>query len=285
MTPLHPPSYLAHFTSADTALRRILPSGELLMNPYRLMRDPLENNTLIPHMVSTAPPWPEGEVHPSAWYDAFEAALRSIRSQYRLISFSRADAYCNTHDQWVYRAPWQSGRLWESYGDKHAGVCLLFRRDALLASLESELGKRGYCSHGEVDYTPGGFAESRAAWPTLSCDPKTAVATAKHYVATYLPELFFLKTTDWASECEYRLIFNPAFPITERQPVYVCVGDSLEHVIVGDRFPFGQLGDAYETATSARAALWRMHWLSGSPSAVKADDAWWIVQDKVHGRA
>lgn len=37
---------LFHYTSAETALRHILPAGTLRMNPYGAMRDPLENKEI-----------------------------------------------------------------------------------------------------------------------------------------------------------------------------------------------------------------------------------------------
>jgi hypothetical protein len=37
---------LCHYTTAEAAFEHIIPWGELLMNPYARMRDPLENREL-----------------------------------------------------------------------------------------------------------------------------------------------------------------------------------------------------------------------------------------------
>jgi hypothetical protein len=86
-------------------------------------------------------------------------------------------------------------------------------------------------------------------------------AALRHY-ARHWRELFFLKTDDWRTEYEYRVVV-----LAPSAPSYLLgdYGDSLEAVIVGHRFPAWERPAAVEACRDADARSLRLAWHFGRP--------------------
>jgi hypothetical protein len=229
-----------------------------------------------------------------------ERSLNPLRAQCCLLSLTvDAEGYTAPDD-----APFGRGygraRLWERYGDNHAGVCLCFARPDLEQRARDALGN---VEAKAVRYTPGGRATSpamrlpdfrvaermaaarrrvrelldngltREAEEVQEEAVKTVQGEIAEYAAEFLgdhgDELFFLKTDDWQSEREYRI-----FTILEEPGyAYVPYGPTLRAVIVGERFPESEMAAAERACSEAGVELRRMAWPGGSPHAVLVAEA------------
>ena len=264
--PLYDPeAHLAHYTTAEAAFAKILPSGRLRMNPYRRMRDPLENKELIFNSVGG---W--GNSAEISFGD-LQGAIRRVRDAMRILSFTQGQERTSTDhlDAALFRCSWARPRMWEQYAENHSGVCLVFDRARLVEAIRYELARVGSYWDREVVYNLGGFATSDAA--AIDYDPTQGLsieeAVAVHAV-TYAQEFFFLKTEDWASEREYRFVLEPAStdpdPADER-PHFVSFADALRYVLVGERFSLWQSDSAQRISEAAGAELRFMDWEHGFP--------------------
>lgn len=267
---LHDPAaHLCHYTRADTAFGLIVPQGQLLMDPYRRMRDPLENKPLaVRGSIGTVGPRLHEEV--DALHEDVANAISAARDPMRLLCLTAGDDHqrdpMGSHDIGA-RCAWAHSRMWEQYADNHMGVCLLFDRAKMLAEIRQSLGSRGHYWEGAVEYTPTGFAGSAAA--LLDLDDFAAASldddVARH-VRGHHRDFFFLKTEDWAAEHEYRFVFHQVSTTRARdEQFFACFGDALSYVIVGEKFPAWQLPGAREVASAAAADIRRMEWRSGGP--------------------
>jgi hypothetical protein len=261
---LDPAALLCHYTRADTAFSHILPSGRLRMNPYMLMRDPLESRQ--PHF------WvPNGGLGDDAEFSLYTQVVNALgyrRGRLRLLSLTRGDERPGTATELPFRCPWARARMWEQYADNHSGVCLVFDRQAMLDAIRRDLG--GEYWDGPVQYTTAGFAGSAGAQIDLDTFRRLGVEQAADlHVQAHHRDLFFLKNDDWRSEFEYRVVYTaPADAKDWTPPAHdVSYGDSLRYVLINvHRFPHWHLAGAVRVIHQAGAKYRTMDWMAGRPS-------------------
>lgn len=256
-----PADLLCHYTTASAAFEHILPSGQLLMNPYSRMRDPLENRD--PHF-SGAAGWGDNADAQFREFFALQAAVRRSRDGHHLLSLTQGDLDAAREPlARMFACPWARARMWEQYSENHAGVCLVFDRDALTATLQEQFGTEGGCWEGPVTYTPEGFSNSSAGQVLFGqFDLANLDADVRRYVAEHHQDFFFLKTTDWATEFEYRFVARPSQATDDEacSVRFVSYGSALRWVVVGERFPVWQRLGARRVADAAGAEFRRMMW-------------------------
>lgn len=174
--PFAPGECLYHYTTMETLLRYVLPSGTIKLSPYASVRDPLE----VKKHIEISPP---SDADFGEMYAQVEARERAAASpdvmaggeideeSFRLHVGMVTKHMRRAADQTVMLVPrvWETAyahhvkvlcltedapfkddaerlfsfgyarpRMWEQYGDDHRGVCLCFHRDELLATLERE---------------------------------------------------------------------------------------------------------------------------------------------------
>lgn len=147
--------------------------------------------------------------------------------------------------------------MWEHYGDRHKGACLVF--DFLFCAVwdQSFLS----CIHkmcGDIGYqriTPVSEKEQRVA-NSLSTVGFTFIAddlvndfdsAVIENIRKHGSEMFFRKHGDWSSEREYRFLFVGTAPDYE----YMNYSDSLAGIAIGS--------DASESDRDAIAAVCKKH--------------------------
>jgi hypothetical protein len=269
MTGLADPSaFLCHYTRAETAFAHILPTRQLMLNPYAKMRDPFENRN--PALRAAVRRGELTDVDDELFL-RIEGEIGRRRDAMRLLSLTRGDVAPGSPTEQLFRCPWARPRMWEQYADNHAGACLIFDQTELLQALRHSLAARGSYWEGTVDYTVAGFGESRAAIVDLNKfhDWSLGDDAGMHVVQNHR-DFFFLKTSDWASEFEYRFVFQEAVGMPDEPPTaapafFASYRDALRYVAVGENFPEWQLPGASETAREAGVELRRMTWKSGMP--------------------
>ena len=265
-----PEGLLAHYTTAAVAFEHILPSGQLRMSPYRRMRDPAENKDIVP---GTA--WIGDPPNVDEALGRMIGQIKEVRDSMRLLSFT-GDARDRAGVESRFDCCWARARMWEQYGDNHRGACLLFDRGGLGETVQEQMEEAVYM--GDVRYTREGIAESatRNLVDDRIFDADRRVEAVIEYIETNREDFFFLKSDDFETEYEHRVVLKTGedtqeltgYMSDEEGYVYCGFADALVAVVVGERFPDWQLAGAREACAQPGAELRRMHWWQGQPFAL-----------------
>src|SRR5829696_2828173 len=100
-----PLAVMCHYTRADTAFSKILPSGKLLMNPYFKMRDPFENKH--PAFGAVGRGGPEDREATSKKLSTVYREIRRWRNQQCLLSLTEGDDRQGSATEQPFRCAWQ----------------------------------------------------------------------------------------------------------------------------------------------------------------------------------
>lgn len=255
---LHLPGrWLAHYTTALAAFEHILPTRKLRLSPYRMMRDPVETKA-FPFVAEFS-----GADRPDLVAPFLDAAqhINRLRDGVRLLSLTRDAAACSADHDVVFGCCWARPRMWEQYGEIHAGACLVFDRAALVQCLKDH----GVQYVDEVRYRPAGIAGSQGSVLSDSrlFRRETLHRAAREHLDRHHEDLLFLKSEDWAAEFEFRAaLLDPSTDYA-----FLPYRDALSAVLVGERFPKWQLPAARAACASAGVLIRRMAWSQGRPGA------------------
>jgi hypothetical protein len=259
-----------HYTSAATAFRDILPSGELRLGPMAGVRDPIENKDWMRTMSHVDIP-NTGKVESGPILER----IQRVKDETMLLCLTRDIADFEDDD---HAAPYGRGcarpRMWEQYGEDHAGVCLLFDRRRLHHQLATNLASYGNGNYWafEVEssilefagYSP---ARSPSINDMLDWGGGDLSKGLELHLRKYVRPVFFLKIGDWASEQEFRYLVFRDVP----HPIYVSFGGNLRAVVLGEKYPDWQLPVARAATAKAGAELHRVVWGASPPRVVPID--------------
>lgn len=261
---VEPERYLYHYTTRQAALASILPQAQLRLGPLTWTNDPRESQHWLVTLSSGAP---EAGDDAEERVAILREADRLIKATTKLVCFTRDD------QERLHRGPgepfargWAHSRMWAQYADRHAGVCLVFERDALARAVE-ELRGQGTLWDGPVIYANRPYLEPDAA--TLSEEAirgRGLRAVVDEHVHRHWDALFFVKNEDWATEWEYRWVLRGR----DSRPVFFSVAKSLAGIVVGPGFPLAdaRLLEDYAEDFGVSDAVGRCLWSNGFPTIV-----------------
>ena len=255
-----PEDLLYHYTTRETALGFILPTGSIRFGLMRYMNDPREAKKwlIFPYRDVGLPGYPQSEEE----LFAFSAAVSGVfQSTTKILSFTRDAPAEDTFD--VFARGYAHPRMWTHYGGGHTGLCLVFNARALSGAIRRALRGRGDLWHAPVVYADEAVDESRAFRIDYGRIAEIGLEdAASEHVAAHRDALFFRKNTDWASEWEYRWVLRSP----ELAAVFVPIRTSLRGVIRGDAFPDADL-DVYrhQLKDYPNASEGLLRWMNGGP--------------------
>lgn len=256
-----PEGLLAHYTTAATAFEHILPTHRLRLSPYRLMRDPVENKDILPSIAWHGSP-PDADRAIQSVY----MQLRAARDRMRVLSFTRDADRRAEHAG--FDCCWSRPRMWEQYGDLHRGVCLLFDRVELEQAVRDGWSSEPTYMR-NVAYTREGIAAAGGPVRTLIdqriFDDKERTEAIDDYVNSRSDAFFFLKSDDFATEYEYRVVLAAG----DDDYAYIDYDHALVAVVLGERFPDWQRPAAIHASSELAFKLGRMHWEHGRPHVLR----------------
>ena len=263
-----PEGLLAHYTDAAAVFEHILlQPRRLRMSPYHRMRDPIESQDVLP-IISWTGDRPDEDAVP--W--AVLADIKAARDAMRVLAFSRdAGDGAGLRDP-TFDCSWARPRMWEQYGDNHAGACLLFDRGRLETVLRHDLGA-GSLYIGNVRYDREGIASSRVQHlvDERIFDPTQRQRAVADHIDMYRDDFFFLKSDDFETEAEYRVVLNTddgspvGYTTDDEGYAYLGYGDALIAVVLGRHFPKWQRAGAREVCVDAGIKMLCMWWERGTP--------------------
>jgi hypothetical protein len=261
-------AWLFHYTTRKAAFEHILPTKRLRFSPYTEMRDPLENKWLFNSSYTVPTGMRDDDPnHPARAQSFLEARAAVIRESAKVLSLTLdAEGF---EEAPLFGRGWARARMWEQYAENHAGVCLLFKRDALTKRVTESLRAQGLPGpyNRPVIYTQRGTGGGLRL--NLDEIDRLDEQFVNELVEAHNDQLFFLKTTDWETEHEYRFVVtSPADHF-----VYADLGDDvLDAVIVGEHLPRWEWPGVIQSCEDAGAAALRLEWSTGSPRA------WWLTE-------
>jgi hypothetical protein len=262
------PERLYHYTTRETALNAILPTGQIRLGLMRHLNDPRESKMWrVSTINDTGAEDSEFDGYPKSVEDleAFHRRFSDVaKSTTKILALAQDAPADDPHD--IFAHGYAHPRMWTHYAGGHTGVCLVFDRASLERAIETTLGGKGDLFHDSVYYADEASDEINAFTIRYSRIVELGFdgAVAEH-VRAHHQALFFRKNTDWASEWEYRWVLRSPEPA----PEFVPIVGSLRQVIRGDAFPDGDL-DAYfhQLERYPNVATGLLRWLNGGPILV-----------------
>jgi len=257
------PSYLYHYTSADTALKYILKDGTIKFNSFNQVNDPRESKAW------DISPFVRADLNLSL--DQYDTISRNIsdtlKANAKLVCFSRdKDAAIGA---WQPQALLDRGfakpNMWHHYGDKHAGLCLMFDQSKLNQAFGKHLNS-GRLISGKVIYSNEGILANMSKNPfrvNLVHVRKVEdyISAIRGHLNTWFPDLFLRKLVDWEHEDEYRWIYLDDHP----GPIYVHFESALEAIVIGDRVPESYYDEIFRYCVKYHADVTNLNWRNGYP--------------------
>jgi Protein of unknown function (DUF2971) len=165
--------------------------------------------------------------------------------------------------------------MWEQYGEKHRGVCLLFDRPRLERAIRDEwpdersryLDNVVYKRDGNSEIVRRGLNGDQGLNADQILGDEHPARAVDDYIRTNGDAFFFLKSDDFATEYEYRVV------LAAGDDEYACIdyGDALVGVVLGERFPKRRRQRAIEVCSKKgeKVKLGRMCWKNGRPHVLR----------------
>ncbi|MEA4965872.1 MAG: DUF2971 domain-containing protein [Oscillospiraceae bacterium] len=218
---------LYHFTTVDTLTNYILKDNRLKFNNLYKMNDPKEANC-----------WP------FKFYDenselsylkinkqTFEAVDRYVKTHWLIACFKEEPCVTNDTDINDRTRAYFDMRMWDQYGDKHKGVCIIFDYEKLLSTFSISNEYNTY--HGSVKYLSE-YANSVEDPFALSFHQINLFGlnnTLETQIPKFHEEFFFTKSLSWSGEHEFRIVLHSK----EKEAEYYLhdFKDAISGIILG----------------------------------------------------
>jgi hypothetical protein len=225
------------------------------------MRDPAENKEW--HFSGgTWDPERQSAIDPIGMALEFNPLANTIRERARLLAFTR-DKKVEPEFAQDFGRGWSRARMWEYYAEKHAGVCLLFDKVSLTRNICESLEGQGLFQpyHRPVEYELWGPYGQTLDLSFFANRAMNAASVAE-YIEAHNDQLFFVKALDWETENEYRFVMTAP---EDQDDVFVEYADSLEAVIVGEKFPDWERPGAIKACRRSGADPLGLDWSERRP--------------------
>lgn len=250
-----------------------LKSWQLRLNTWAKMVDPRERKEWrTADLVGDA----LRAVHPFTQADLEAEFDRLLRRSARMASFTD-DRPPESPDsaQWLLHRGWARSGMWDRYGGRHEGACLVFSSPDLLPEVEAAipLGSGSLRSWGRVRYVDAPISlalPAAAASDVTSAEHLREVLDHATGMRNVARDLYGTKLSDWASEREYRIIevlWDPPPSVDLASPLGVPIGSSLKAVILGEECPAAPIRDLLDGLPAGldKPDVLRCVWEGGVP--------------------
>ncbi len=255
-----------HYTSHDTALKKILPSMNLRFSSFRNVNDPMEK---IRSTVSLF--WegsPDFDVE-NFDHEKYMSDMEKVRlDECKLLCFTTSESnlkFTGNHifdNDNYYKSGFFKLRMWAQYGENHRGICLAFDKESILNVMEKSYDNKIY--HENVKYSDSTL-NVRGAYQVRAC--KELVDNFRDYFIDYHIEqnktqLYFTKNLDWKDENEYRILMLRE----EKEDCYIEIQKALKAVFCGIDFPDEDIYTIRELVGNRTVDVYKLSLNNGIPS-------------------
>ena len=246
-----------HYTSASAAQEHILRNGTLRLGAYDQTNDPKESRTWQFNLGTNE----SRDLTKYKFQETSEQFSALLKANAKLACFTTDTApLTGNHMEDILNRGFCKPRMWAQYADKHRGVCLAFRKSALLAAVNAQAAGATVLP-GKVVYRNQPLVRPLTAHEfMIDVDLYEAlgpVAYARVHLQRHHLPLFFEKLQDWRDESEWRVVVLGTAP----GPFDVKYGEALVGVIHGadldERLSWSIAEVTEGTSVSHMGLLWQ----------------------------
>lgn len=208
---------LYYYCKLSTAIEKILPNKQILLNPVGKTNDPRENKNFV--FAST-------NMFAGDYFllkNRDNSISDEIRKDCKMICFST---------DYRHFFGYEYSRMWALYGENHKGICI-------------ELNKEKFILENQIKILPGMFKEmdyyefdidKPLIHKSIDFDRIRDIGLEKYIRNEFRPNnidyLFFTKNYEWESEHEFRLIYFSDLIENE----YCGINTCIESIFLGIDF-------------------------------------------------
>lgn len=258
-------SYLYHYTSADIALKYIIANRTLQLGSYVGTNDPKESKVWEFNLGTNG----ASDLGSYKMTEMSEWLSVALKGKAKIACFSMdSRELSGNHLQDIFRRGFSKPRMWAQYGDKHAGVCLVFDRKRLIELVEEEFSLKHLVLSGPVTYTNRevipNFYDPDDQQYTINLDHLEKVgreAYVKDHLRTHYKRLFFEKMEDWRDESEWRFV---VFSKSSKN-CYLDYKDSLVGIVFGENASEKDIQDIVDATETWGIRCMGLKWKNCSP--------------------
>lgn len=251
--------YLYHYTTADTAIKHILPKSQLKFSCMKDSKDPLESEDFQFSAIGTV----------SGNLEAAERTFRDLmefgRQQNSIIKscvkFACFSVDTRTTSTLLHHKGYSRSRMWSQYAEGHAGVCIAFDKAAILRRVRSRLTAADLLIRSRVHYAD----DLRDLSKSLFLKPRDGVLTQSERLRRYANIYFCNKLNDYRDEAEYRICFYRTEVPCDGRPELCDVSDAFTGIILGNSFPAPFLPSIRQLAKGLSIPVFQIKWYVGTP--------------------
>ena len=255
--------FVYRYRSMDRALYE-LKHGTLRISPFPELNDPKEFadwrfGFAAQKNFDPAQDWPDLEQQASAHAKNYAKVFCATLDDDSALDRANIES--------IWGRGFSRPRMWQQYADDYRGVCMVFDRLTLDATIRSSVPAGSLHIANPVKYsnTPRVFVMHPALNPfMLDYDRMNAVGLRQamtEHIAMHREVLFFQKASDWQSEKEYRwLVWD-----TEHKDIIFKFGGALKAVVVGQKPSEEDLHKLHDACERASVPVWQLRWSNGAP--------------------
>jgi hypothetical protein len=256
--------YLFHYTTFEAFLGHILPSRRLRLSPLDEVNDPRESKEWFCSLTID-----QGETEDWDVLDISREFTKSLKGTAKVLCLTRDDpALQPNRIAHLYGRGYAHTRMWDRYANNHTGVCLALDIDRLDKDTATSLAGKGELIHMGVTYSDMPPAEVEAFNVRTSAIVSLGLRDAlRAHRELHHGTLYFFKSTDWASEFEYRWVL---LSDGDARYEYVDIRNSLAGVIFGADFPEESIPMVRDVVGDDSVVLSRLWYRNGHPIPIPA---------------
>jgi hypothetical protein len=215
-----------HYTKKEIALEKILPEKSLKLSSFQNMNDPHEYNDIA--LAGTY--WGDEPLN-------HDKTIMEVQKKYNDIIKNKSGVISFCQNTFVNNQLVTHGclkpRMWTQYGDNHRGVCLVFSKEKLLEYAKTlfpiVMGQKiNYYNY---------LRETLLEHKIIDYNRVQSMGIDNYLnesIKSRSKNLFFSKHQDYSDENEFRIAL---INVENAENCFIPFIDSLQGVIVGDRFP------------------------------------------------
>ena len=249
--------YLYHYTTLETALENILPSGKIKFSSFAKTNDPRESKE-----------WYFGYLYAP---ENFSQIVNGINKKISDEIKRGCRIFCSSLDD--SNMPGDNGRgfsrprMWAQYASNHRGVCLMFDKSRLIELALLQLRDKGNIFYDQVEYITKD--EEDEDWYTIDYSLYKSLGTdylKKCRIEQFYKKYYFRKHSDWQEEKEYRILLAGIEDTDE----FIDFKEALQGIILGVDFPQIYVSIVHKYCRMDRNILLaRVDWYNGFPRLVE----------------
>jgi hypothetical protein len=265
------PDLLFHYTRRDVVFEHIFDQRQLRLGLLRETRDPREAQEWQFRITGKGRSPFDKYTKEEVWQAARGNRNRLIKKGVEVLCLTKNLSPCHGYDdldmcvqQHKESAGWARPRMWDQYGERHTGICLVLDKAQLAQSVLKSGGKPGIdVFHDSVRYSMLDEEDDMQYAFDIDLDTYEDQGPDEYLLRhrkIFYHEFFMRKHVDWRDEAEYRWICFDE----DETPRYIDL-NSLVAVIVGYRFPSAYKRLLRICCDELQVPAGEMGWKNGRP--------------------